>query len=106
MVRAYVFLPVAALFSFVPGGLGDFARAQNAPVLAVQGGTLIDGTGRAPIENSVIVIENGRFTTVGRSGEVSIPPGAQVIDVTGKTVLPGFLDGHCHWEDFTGELYL
>ena len=102
MVRASAFLLVAlaSLALACPAG------AQNAPVLAVQGGTLIDGTGRAPIENSVIVIENGRFTAVGRSGEVAIPPGAQVIDVKGKTVLPGFLDGHCHWEDFTGELYL
>ena len=39
-------------------------------------------------------------------GEVAIPPGAQVIDVTGKTVMPGFIDGHCHWEAFWGELYL
>jgi hypothetical protein len=106
MVRASAFLLATALSSLALAGLSDGARAQNAPILAVQGGTLIDGTGRAPIENSVIVIENGRFTAVGRSGEVSIPPGAQVIDITGKTVLPGFLDGHCHWEDFTGELYL
>jgi len=75
-------------------------------VLVVQGGKLIDGTGRPPIENSVIVIEAGRFHAIGRSGDVSIPADAQVIDVTGKTVLPGFIDGHGHLEDFHGELYL
>ena len=75
-------------------------------ILVVQGGKLIDGTGRAPIENSVIVIQAGRFQAVGRSGEVSIPAGAEVIDVSGKTVLPGFIDGHGHLEDFHGELYL
>lgn len=74
--------------------------------LVVKGGRLIDGTGRAPIENSVIVIQSGRLQAVGRSGEVSIPAGAEVIDVTGKTVLPGFIDGHGHLEDFHGELYL
>jgi hypothetical protein len=74
--------------------------------LVVQGGTLIDGTGRPPIENCVIVIQGGRFQTVGRSGVVSIPAGAEVIDVKGKTVLPGFIDGHGHLEDFHGELYL
>ena len=78
--------------------------AEN--VLVVQGGRLIDGTGRPPIENSVIVIQAGKFQAVGKSGDVSIPAGAEVIDVKGKTVLPGFIDGHGHLEDFHGELYL
>ena len=75
-------------------------------VLVVQGGQLIDGTGRPPIENSVIVIQSGTFQAVGRRGEVAIPADGQVIDVKGKTVLPGFIDGHGHLEDFHGELYL
>jgi hypothetical protein len=75
-------------------------------VLVVQGGRLIDGTGRPPIDNSVIVIQAGRFQAVGRSGEVAIPAGAEVIDVKSKTLLPGFIDGHGHLEDFHGELYL
>jgi imidazolonepropionase-like amidohydrolase len=79
------------------------AQAQN---LVIQGGTLIDGTGRAPIENSVIVIEGNRIKAVGRSGEVQIPPGSHIVVVNGKHVLPGFIDGHCHWESFWGEVYL
>ena len=74
--------------------------------LVVQGGSLIDGTGRPPSENSVIVIQAGKFQAVGKSGEVSIPADAELIDVKGKTVLPGFIDGHGHLEDFHGELYL
>src|SRR5690242_12284009 len=74
--------------------------------LVIKGGTLIDGTGRAPVENAAIVIEGNRFKSVGRSGAVSIPAGAEVIDVSGKTILPGFIDGHGHLEDFHGELYL
>jgi imidazolonepropionase-like amidohydrolase len=74
--------------------------------LVVQGGKLIDGTGRTALDNSVIVIQSGRFHAVGRRGEVSVPAGAEVIDVHGKTVLPGFIDGHGHLEDFHGELYL
>ena len=74
--------------------------------VVVQGGKLIDGTGRPPIDNSVIVIQTGKFQAVGRSGEVAIPADAQVIDVRGKSVLPGFIDGHGHLEDFHGELYL
>ena len=75
-------------------------------VLVVKGGTLIDGTGRAPVQNAVIVIENGRFTAVGQNGQVKEPEGAEVIDASGLTVLPGFIDGHAHLEDFHGELYL
>jgi Amidohydrolase family len=105
MLQARAIL-LACIALLCPAGFAGLADAQDAPVLAVVGGTLIDGTGRPPIENAVIVIRNGRFAAVGRSGAVDIPAGAQVVDATGKTVLPGFLDGHCHWEDFFGELYL
>ena len=60
--------------------------------LVVRGGTLIDGTGRKPVENSVIFIEAGKFKAVGKSGEVQVPSDAEVIDVTGKTVIPGLVD--------------
>jgi hypothetical protein len=75
-------------------------------VLAVQGGTLIDGTGRAPVDNAVVLIEGGRFRAVGRHGQVPIPDAAEVVDARGLTILPGFIDGHAHLEDFHGELYL
>ena len=74
--------------------------------LVIQGGTLIDGCGGTPLENAVIVIEQGRFKSVGRKGQVTVPPNAEVIDATGKHILPGFIDGHGHFEDFHGELYL
>jgi hypothetical protein len=107
MMRNCVQVACAVSLSFVLAFcLTGVAHAQDRPVLAVIGGTLIDGTGRAPIENSVVVIENGRFTAIGHKGDVTVPQNAQIVDATGKTVLPGFLDGHCHWEDFFGELYL
>jgi len=74
--------------------------------LVVRGGRLIDGTGRPAIEDSVIVMQAGRFQAVGARGEISIPADAEVIDVKDKSVLPGFIDGHGHLEDFHGELYL
>src|SRR5665213_3571784 len=74
--------------------------------LVVEGGKLIDGTGRPPIEDSTILIEGNRFKAIGRRGEIPIPPGTKVIDARGLTVLPGFIDGHGHLEDFHGELYL
>ena len=79
---------------------------SDRPNLVIQGGTLIDGTGKPPIENCVVVIEGDRFKAVGTSGQTEIPPDSEVIDVSGKTVLPGFIDGHAHWEDFDNEIYL
>src|SRR5687768_4331908 len=74
--------------------------------LVVKGGTLIDGTGRPPVENAIVVIEDGRFKAVGKNGQVPVPEEAEVIDARGLTILPGFIDGHAHLEDFHGELYL
>ena len=75
-------------------------------VLTITGGRLIDGTGRPPIENAVIIIENGRFKAIGNAQSLPVPADAEVIDVAGKTVMPGFMDGHGHLEDFHGDLYL
>ena len=80
--------------------------AQKITPLVIQGGTLIDATGRPPIEDAVIVVEGERIKSVGKRGEVAIPRGARVIDAKGKTILPGCIDGHCHLLDFVGEIYL
>ena len=79
--------------------------AQTRAV-AIVGGTLIDGTGRAAIEDAVVVFHNGRIQEAGSRGAVTIPRGAQVIDAKGKTVLPGLIDGHCHYWEWIGELHL
>jgi imidazolonepropionase-like amidohydrolase len=68
----------------------------------VKGGNLIDGTGRSPIENSVIVIEGSRIIEVGKEGDVRIPSDAQVIDAAGKTVMPGLMDIHVHLGNVEG----
>jgi imidazolonepropionase-like amidohydrolase len=78
----------------------------QSPSLVFQGATLIDGTGRAAVTDSVVIVRDGRFQAVGKRGEVSIPQGAEVIDAKGKTILPGLIDGHCHYRDWMGEIYL
>src|SRR5947209_11148307 len=81
-------------------------RTAASQSLVIAGGTLINGTGNPPLENAVIVVEGERIKSVGKRGEVAIPKGNRVIDVKGKTILPGLIDGHCHLLDFMGELYL
>src|SRR6266487_6093248 len=63
-------------------------------VTAIRAGTLIDGTGGAPIKNAVILVQGGRITAAGTN--VAVPSGATVIDLSGETVLPGFIDAHVH----------
>jgi imidazolonepropionase-like amidohydrolase/Tol biopolymer transport system component len=48
------------------------------------------------IEDGVVLVEGNRIRAVGRRGEVAIPPGAQTVDVTGKTIIPGLIDAHAH----------
>ena len=57
--------------------------------LVIVGGTLIDGTGRNPLPNAVIVVEGSRIKAVGAKGAVSYPQNARIIPADGKTILPG-----------------
>ena len=57
---------------------------------------VIDGSGRAPLRNSAVVLKGDSIVAVGRRGQVRIPTGAQVIDGRGMIVSPGFIDAHNH----------
>jgi imidazolonepropionase-like amidohydrolase len=67
--------------------------------LAVRGAVLIDGTGRSPVPDSVVVIDAGKFAAVGSGQEVQIPNNAEIIDATGSFVLPGLMNGNVHLLD-------
>jgi imidazolonepropionase-like amidohydrolase len=69
---------------------------SRTAVTVFEGARLIVGDGNAPIESSAFVVENDRFTIVGRRGEVTVPQGAAHVDLTGKTVMPAMIDVHSH----------
>ncbi len=48
------------------------------------------------IENAVVVISGNRIESVGKKGEINLPKGTKVIDVSGKTIIPGLIDVHAH----------
>ena len=65
-------------------------------MLVLRGATLIDGTGRPPVRDSTIVVEDGRVESVTAGAAGTWPASAEVVDVAGMTVLPGLIDCHDH----------
>ncbi len=63
---------------------------------ALVGGRVIDGTGRPPIDDAVVLIDGERIDAVFRRGDMEVPSGAEVVDVSGSTVMPGLIDCHVH----------
>ena len=74
------------------------------PVVALVGATLIDGTGAPPLANTTVLIQGNKIKSVGSATAIRVPPGAQTIDVTGKWILPGFIDCHIHTAGVYDEL--
>ncbi|MDQ3802306.1 MAG: amidohydrolase family protein [Acidobacteriota bacterium] len=65
-------------------------------VTVLRAARLIDGTGRPPVANAVVVVTDDRVTAVGPASAVTVPAGAKVIDLGDATLLPGFIDAHTH----------
>jgi imidazolonepropionase-like amidohydrolase len=70
---------------------------SSAPsVTAIVGARLIDGTGTAPIDDSVVVLDGNRIRAAGPRARVRVPREATVVDARGKVLMPGLVDAHCH----------
>ncbi|HEX3101584.1 MAG TPA: hypothetical protein VHQ01_07330, partial [Pyrinomonadaceae bacterium] len=65
-------------------------------VVVIKAARLIDGTGKAEIQNGVVVVTDNMITAVGAASQVTIPAGAKVIDLGDATLMPGFIDAHTH----------
>jgi imidazolonepropionase-like amidohydrolase len=106
MRRLAAALSITASLAVIAGLGGERVAAQNATALVIQGGTLIDGNGGAPLANSVVVVQGNRIAAAGPAGQVQVPAGARVINAAGKYVLPGLWDGQTNYSWFNGELNL
>jgi imidazolonepropionase-like amidohydrolase len=88
---------LAAMVIGVWMALATMPAAQSkGGTLALVGGTLIDGYGGVPLQNSVVIVEKERITAVGQVGSLAVPAGAEVISTEGMSVLPGLWDMHVH----------
>jgi len=87
------------LLSAVAGQPSAKRGAPPAPqgvTLAIVGATLIDGTGRPPLEDGTILIEGERIVAVGPGKDLAVPRGARVVRASGKFVIPGLMDSNVH----------
>ena len=72
------------------------SQAPAARVTVYEGARLIVGDGSTAIENAAFIVDGGRFTQVGRAGQVQVPAGAARVSLAGKTVMPAIVDTHTH----------
>jgi imidazolonepropionase-like amidohydrolase len=74
-------------------------RGMQRPSLVLDNVRIVDGSGAQPIEQGRIVVQDDRIVQIGEMASVSAPAGAERIDLSGRTVLPGLIDLHFHIED-------
>src|SRR5881396_2691008 len=92
-VVALAALTVLAAIELQP----SMAQAPTASaVVALTGARIIDGTGRAPIQQGTVIINKGVIEAVGAPAAVKIPNGAARVDLSGKTIIPGLINAHAH----------
>ena len=73
-----------------------YKKAIPEGTILLKGGRIITMKGNEVIENGDVLIENNRIKMVGNSGSFSVPKNTAVIDISGKTITPGFVDTHAH----------
>ncbi len=74
----------------------EVERAVPVGVVALTGARIVTMNGDEVIEDGVILVDGERIAAVGPRGRVAIPEGAETIDVTGRTIIPGLVDVHSH----------
>ena len=91
----------AVLLAIVPSGCADNASDTEPAIasasLALVNGTMIDGTGGDPVHDAVIVVRQGRIVAAGSVESVEVPGDAEIVDLNGGTILPGFINTHVHF---------
>src|SRR5439155_27360609 len=92
--------PASAIVALVVvsacGGSVDRFITTNAPIVALSHVRVIDGTGGPGKDDQTLIIEGGRIQALGDAARVAAPPSGRVLDLRGRTVIPGLVGMHEH----------
>jgi imidazolonepropionase-like amidohydrolase len=80
----------------MPEAAASASGVARVELRAFTNARIFDGTGAAPVSGGVIVVRNGAIEAVGPAASVPIPPGADVVDLGGRFVMPGLVNAHGH----------
>jgi imidazolonepropionase-like amidohydrolase len=89
------------VFSIVSGLILITATPAAAQTTALVGARVIDGTGRV-IDGGTVIVRDGKIAQVGPAASVQVPPGAERVDLTGMTLMPGIINAHGHLTNVIG----
>jgi imidazolonepropionase-like amidohydrolase len=84
------------LLSIALAGCDRAKTPVSDDALVVWNGTVIDATGRLPIHDGIVVVQEHRITAVGKTGDFVVPQGSRIVDANGGTIMPGIINSHTH----------
>ncbi len=91
-----IHVAVASLLVLTLAGCAPAEAPSEERVVAFTGMRLIDGLGGAPIDGAAMVVRGGYIEAVGPAAQVTIPDGAEQVDLSGRNVVPGLINTHGH----------
>jgi len=97
---------IPALSILVAGCAGGGDEASQQDVQAFTNAQIFDGTGTPLVANGVVIVRDGIISEVGSADAVSVPEGAEVIDLGGRYLIPGLINAHAHLDTATAAVNL
>jgi len=103
-ILCLIYTTIAQTANVLSAEVRDYVSVSE-PVIALVHARVIDGTGAAARENQTIIIRNGKIQSVADSNSASLPADAKVLDLRGRSVMPGLIDMHGHMFYTAGNVF-